>query len=118
MVKSIFLSLGLLVASTPLWCQVEPSASGGSAASGDDSMVELPPQMSGSFYPSGVADESRQNLLSAGLLFTVAYDDNLLTGLEAHPVSAKSYIIEPNIALSTKTSRLSGSLSSSAAWTP
>jgi hypothetical protein len=74
-------------------------------------MVELPPQMSGSFYPSGVADESRQNLLSAGLLFTVAYDDNLLTGLEAHPVSAKSYIIEPNIALSTKTSRLSGSLS-------
>lgn len=110
MYGKLFLSLAVLVGSIPLWCQVEPSASGGSGSSDDDSPMALPPAISGSFYPSEVGSQERENLLSAGLLFTAAYDDNVLAGEAIKPISAESYTILPNVALSTRTSRLGGSL--------
>jgi hypothetical protein len=48
--------------------------------------------------------------LSVGLLFTAAYDDNVLAGEGTGTIGAESYTILPNIALSTSTSRLRGSL--------
>jgi len=93
----------------PLWCQVEPSASGGSVTTDDDSLMTLPPAISGSFYPSEVGSQERENLLSGGILFTAAYDDNVLLG-GTGTIGAESYTILPNIALSTSTSRLRGSL--------
>ena len=110
MFRRILFSLAVLVGSMPLWCQVEPSATGGSGAADDDSLMTLPPAISGSFYPSEVGSQERENLLSGGLLFTAAYDDNVLAGEGTGTIGAESYTILPNIEISTSTSRLRGSL--------
>jgi hypothetical protein len=111
MFRRIFLSLAVLVGSTPLWCQVEPSATGGSGTTDDDSLMSMPPAISGSFYPSEVGSQGRENVLSGGLLFTAAYDDNVLAGGGGTgTIGAESYTILPNIEISTSTSRLRGSL--------
>lgn len=110
MFRRILFSLAVLVGSMPLWCQVEPSATGGSGAADDDSLMTLPPAISGSFYPSEVGSQERENLLSGGLLFTAAYDDNVLAGDGTGTIGAESYSIVPNIEISTSTSRLRGSL--------
>jgi hypothetical protein len=110
MFRRILLSLAVLVGSMPLWCQVEPSATGGSGAADDDSLMTLPPAISGSFYPSEVGSQERENLLSGGLLFTAAYDDNVLAGEGTGTIGAESYTILPNIEISTSTPRLRGSL--------
>jgi len=104
------LSFAVLLCSTPLWCQVEPSASGGQATADDDSLMTLPPSVSGSFYSSSVGSEERENTLGGGLLFTAAYDDNVIANVNGSPIGAESYTIEPNIYFNTHTSRLSGSL--------
>ena len=110
MFRRILFSLAVLVGSMPLWCQVEPSATGGSGATDDDSLMTLPPAISGSFYPSEVGSQERENLLSGGVLFTAAYDDNVLAGEGTGTIGAESYSILPNIEISTSTSRLRGSL--------
>jgi hypothetical protein len=110
MFRRILLSLAVAVGSMPLWCQVEPSATGGSGTTDDDSLMTMPPAISGSFYPTGAGSQTRENLLSVGLLFTAAYDDNVLAGEGTGTIGAESYSILPNIALSTSTSRLRGSL--------
>jgi hypothetical protein len=110
MFRRILLSLAVLVGSIPLWCQVEPSATGGSGTTDDDSLMTLPPAISGSFYPSEVGSQERENLLSVGLLTSAAYDDNVLAGVGTGTIGAESYTILPNIEISTSTSRLRGSL--------
>lgn len=110
MFRRALVSFALVSSSLALWSQVEPSATGGAGGSDDESSVAMPPQMSGAFYGTEVGTEARQNRLTAGLLFTAAYDDNLLAGLEAFPISARSYIIEPNIGLSSRTARTRGTL--------
>ena len=110
MYRNILLSLAVFVGSIPLWCQVEPSASGGSGSSDDDAPMALPPAIGGSFYPSEVGSQERENSLSGGLLFAAAYNDNVLAGEAIKPIAAESYNIVPNIALSTRTARLGGSL--------
>ena len=110
MYGKFFLSLAVLVGAVPLWCQVEPSASGGAGSSDDDSLMTLPPAISGSFYPTEVGAQERENFLSGGLLFAAAYNDNVLAGEAIKPIAAESYTIAPDIALSTRTARLGGSL--------
>ncbi len=113
----VFFGIVLLFCSVHLWGQVEPSASGGSVPTDDDSLMSLPPQDSGSFYPSSVGSESRLNTLSGGVIVTAAYDDNVLAGETGHPVGAESYTVLPNIQLTERTSRISGSLSYSPGFT-
>jgi hypothetical protein len=110
MYKRIFLSLVLLLCWTPLWCQVEPSASGGQGSTSDDSLMTLPPQESGAFYPSSVGSQDRANILSGGVIVSAGYDDNLLTDETGHPVGAETYMIFPNIVVAEQTSRARGSL--------
>jgi hypothetical protein len=110
MSRKILLSLAVFAGSLNLWCQVEPSATGGAGNSDDDSLMTLPPSVSGSFYPSETGDQYKENSLSGGILFTAAYDDNVLAGQATKPITAESYTILPNIALNTRTSRLNGSL--------
>jgi len=100
----------LLFLSTSLWCQVEPSASGGEGATDEDAPMPLSPQVSGSFYPSSVGSQARSNTLSGGIVFTTAYNDNLLTNETSKPVGAESYAISPTIRLEQSTSRTHGSL--------
>ena len=101
----------LIVGSGPLLSQVEPSATGGGVDTSDDSLMTLPPAVSGAFYPAGVASEDRSNFLSGNIVTIVAYNDNVLTGQTVKPVSAESYQILPTIRLDERTSRLHESLS-------
>ena len=117
MVIRVFFSIVLLFCSECLWGQVEPSASGGSGATDDDSLMTLPPQVSGSFYPSSAGSESRSNILSGGVIVSAGYSDNVLAGETSQPISAETYTIFPNIQLMEKTSRARGSLSYSPGFT-
>jgi hypothetical protein len=111
MFRRLCLSVVLLSCSMAAWCQVEPSASGGSGTTtDDDTLMTLPPSVSGSFYPSSVGSEERENTLSGGITVIAAYNDNVLTGESIQKTSAESYTILPNITMSAMTSRLRGSL--------
>lgn len=103
--------LALFLAPGLLWSQVEPSASGGSGDTSDDSPMSMPPQASGAFYPVAVGAGLRSNVLSAGVLVTGAYDDNVLAGETANPVAAESVIVLPSIRIDAKTPRFGGGLS-------
>jgi hypothetical protein len=111
MLSRVCLSLVLSACSLQAWCQVEPSATGGSGSTDDDSMMSLPPQVSGSFYPSSTGSQDRSNFLSLGVLTSVSYDDNVLTGETPKPIASESYSVTPSISLIEKTPRMSGSLS-------
>jgi hypothetical protein len=117
MFRRVCLSVALLLCSVPLWSQVEPSATGGSGATDDDSYMSLQPQISGSFYPSSVASQERSNVLYGGILVSASYDDNVLAGETAKPIGAESYAILPNIELVETTSRVRGTLSYSPGFT-
>src|ERR1700733_8711925 len=110
MSRRLCLSVALLSCSMVAWCQVEPSATGGTGTTEDDSLMTLPPSVSGSFYPSSVGSEERENTLSGGIIVIATYDDNVLTGEQIQPIAAESYTILPNISISERTSRLRGSL--------
>lgn len=100
---------GLLLCSTRLLSQVDPSAYGGAGPADDDSLMTIPPQVSGKFFASSVGSQQRSNILSGGILFTAGYDDNVLTGEAAKPVSAETFLIVPNIQYQKTTSRFYGS---------
>jgi hypothetical protein len=117
MLKRISLSLAVLLCSASLWCQVEPSATGGSEPTSDDSLMTLPPPVSGTFYPSSAGSQERSNTLSGGVIGTVAYDDNVLAGETSKPISAETYTIFPNIRLDERTARARASLSYSPGFT-
>ena len=117
MLSRICSILILLLISTPLWCQVEPSASGGEGPSDDDSPMQMSPEVSGSFYPSSVASQVRTNTLSGGVVFTTAYNDNLFTNETSKPIGAESYQVTPTLRLDQSTSRTHGALSYSPGFT-
>lgn len=100
----LFLIFVFLLIVTPLWGQVEPSATGGSGEQDDDSMMPLTPMVSGSFYPTEGAG-GRSNFLSGGVTFGAAYDDNLFTGPTGKPVSAETYSVWPTIDYEQRTTR-------------
>ncbi len=111
--------LGLLVSlsATPLWCQVEPSATGGEGATNDDSMMTMPAAVSGGFYPAEVGSQARSNFLSGGAIFSAGYENNVLTSTTSKPVGAESYTIWPTLKLEMDTARTTGDLSYSTGFT-
>jgi hypothetical protein len=106
-----------LLLATPLLCQVEPSASGGEGPTDDDSPMPMSPEVSGSFYPSSAGSQVRSNVLSGGVIFTAAYNDNLLTNETSKPIGAESYAVTPTLRLDQSTSRTHGALSYSSGFT-
>lgn len=116
MIRRIFLGFALLAA-IPLWSQVEPSATGGAMAPDDDDQMSMPPQVSGKAYPMTVGSEARTNFLAGGLLVTAAYDDNVLAGGTAKPVSDTTYTISPTISVTRETPRQNDSISYSTGFT-
>jgi len=107
----------VLVAATPLWCQVNAGANGpaDAAVTADDTRMAAPPPVSGESYPVAGTAEARSNYLRYGLTFSTAYSDNVLGGTP--PVSDISYSIWPTIALDKSTSRLHSLLSYSPGFT-
>ena len=115
MVKIGFLCLAI-AAAAPLWSQVEPSGSGGGGGLGDSRMM-TPPPVGGGSYPGVVGSEERSNYLSAGLVFTGAYIDNLMVGDGGSPISDETYSFLPTIGFDRQTARQSESLSYSSGFT-
>ena len=75
--KTKLLLAFLLFGVVPLWSQVEPSASGGSTTTEDDSRMTIPPSVSGEAYPTTGTSEERSNFLAGGVTFITAYNDNV-----------------------------------------
>lgn len=88
----------VIAAAAPLWSQVEPSATGGGFTL-DDTQMMTPPPVSGTAYPVVVGSESRSNYLSAGVVFTAAYLDNLLLVGSPQPISDETYTFLPTVSL-------------------
>ncbi|HXS76321.1 MAG TPA: hypothetical protein VN753_09090 [Terracidiphilus sp.] len=98
-----------VAASTPLWSQVEPSASGGGFDLDDEHMM-TPPPVSRDAYPVMVGSEERSNFLSGGLVFTAAYSDNLMLVNNSGPISDETYTFLPTIGLERRTPKQGESL--------
>jgi hypothetical protein len=94
----------LIATAAPLWCQVEPSATGG-PFSLDDTHMMTPPPLSRDAYPVVVASESRSNYLDASLGFTSAYIDNLMIAGSTDKVSDETYSFVPEVVLDRRTPR-------------
>jgi len=108
MSRSICFVFAMVVCSTPLWCQVEPSATGGSGGASDDTYMTMPAAVSGSFYRTFLGSH-RESYLSYGVGTTASYDDNIWGGTNT-PVSGEMYTVYPMVAIETSTGRTSGRL--------
>jgi len=106
----------LLIGVAPLWAQVEPSASGGTTSSDDNSRMTVPQAVSGEAYPTTGISEERSNFLSGGVTFVTAYDDNVFAGGSMKPVSDMTYSILPTIMLDQTTPRQHSALIYSAGF--
>jgi len=102
----------LLLAASSLWSQVEPSATGGGL---NDTQMMTPPPVSGDAYPVVVGAETRSNFLSGGMVFTTAYQDNLLVGNSK--MSDETYAFLPTISLERVTPHQGESLNYSSGFT-
>ena len=97
------LSLALLAA--PLaWSQVVPTATGGNPA--DNTQMQTPPPVSGESYPTLTGAEARSNYLDPGLTVETSYNDNLLPGYAANPISTMGYSVSPSMGFDKVTPRL------------
>lgn len=96
-----------LLTGVPLWSQVVPSGSGGNSGQ-DEYQMSMPTQVSGGSY--SVSTTERSNYLSAGLLFSAAYDDNYFAGQGTGPSGVTSLSLYPTINLSRTSLRQSYTL--------
>src|SRR3954468_1810470 len=100
----------ILLAAVPLWSQSDPIAASDPSTAMNDSRMSVPPPVSAESYPTVTGSEARSNYLRTGVTVTSTYNDNLLGGVSARPVSDESYSIAPSIALDQTTSRLHSTL--------
>jgi hypothetical protein len=106
-----------LFSAVPAWSQVTASAVEYTANSADETLMQTPPPVSSETYPTEVGVETRSNYLHAGVSLSTAYNDNVLAGSGATPISATSYTIWPTIALDMTTSRFHQTLTYSPGFT-
>ena len=103
--RAQILLVALFLFALPASSQVEPSATGGGTSTGDDTQMMTPPPVSGMPYAGGAEADARSNYLSGSIGANAGYNDNILPGANARPVSDESYWIYPAIALSKSTGR-------------
>lgn len=94
----------LLLVSTCLWSQVDPSGTEAASHFGDEMRMQTPPPVNGEAYSTAFASEVRSNILRAGLTFSTAYSSNVV-GSES-PVSDVTYSFWPTLALDATTTRV------------
>jgi hypothetical protein len=68
--------------------------------------MQTPPPVSGEPFPTITAYEERSNYLDPGLAVETSYNDNLLPGDGANPISTMGYSFRPSIELDKMTPRL------------
>ena len=112
----VCMSLVLLMAATPAWCQVDTNGSG-PASPTNDSLMLTPPPVSGQNYPSSPTSEVRSNYLRYGLTVNSAYSDNMPNSTSGSSISDESYSLWPTIALDKSTSTLHSVLTYSPGFT-
>src|SRR5579862_8056377 len=98
-----FLSIALPL-SRPLSAQVEPSASGGSSTSEDDSSISVPAPVSGLPYATG---ETKSNFLSASVGVSGAYVNNIFPNDGSTLVNDAVFSVNPSVSLARTTGRQS-----------
>ena len=104
MLRLVYLGLVLLVA-TPAWSQLQATPFETPETPTDESRMLTPPPVSAQAYPAIVGSQMRSNFLGAGLIFTTAYNDNVLAGDGTNPVGDVVYSILPTISLDQTTPR-------------
>jgi hypothetical protein len=89
-----------------LWSQVEPSATGGDYDQSDDVRMSTPPPVTGGSFPTTVgSEEARSNHISAGIVLTAAYTDNVMNIQSTSQISDEMYSILPTFSLVRKSGR-------------
>jgi hypothetical protein len=111
----MFFTFALLFATTSLWSQVEPSATGGGDL--NDLHMMTPPPVSGDAYPVSVGAETRSNYVSGGIVFTAAYISDLLLQNGARSHADETYSFLPTIDFNRHTPRQAESLYYSSGFT-
>jgi hypothetical protein len=101
--RTILLCAALLTTS-PLWSQSENDSDVGVSTASSESMLR-PAPVSDRPYPVEVGTGARENFLSAGLVGSVGYVDNLYPGAGVSSVGEKLYVILPTVALDMSTDR-------------
>jgi hypothetical protein len=99
-----FLAGAAIALTTPAFCQVEPSASGGPTANDGNAMM-TPPPVSGVPYPSVAGSETRSNYMATSVTISPAYIDNALPNATATPVGDFSVSIAPCVSFDRSTPR-------------
>jgi hypothetical protein len=116
MSRTICFVFAVSLCATASWCQVEPSATGGSGVGSDDSYMKMPAPVSGTFYQS-ILGAHRQNWISGGVGTSASYADNVLVNASGHPVSGETYSVYPTIGLQSSTGRTTADLHYNAGFT-
>ena len=68
--------------------------------------MQTPPPVSGEPFPTITGAEARSNYLDPGISFETSYNDNLLPGYVASPISTMGYSINPSLEFDKVTPRL------------
>jgi hypothetical protein len=103
MLLRIVLALCLLVCA-PAWCQVTTTDAEADKTSDADTLLLVPPPVSGRAFATTFSGETQSNFLSGGVTFTGAYSSNVSYG--STPVSDMSYSLWPTIELDKTTFRM------------
>lgn len=106
----------VIASTTPLWAQVQPSASGGGYDLDSEHMM-TPPPVSGAGYPRTAKSEERSNFLSGGLVFTGSYTNNLMLLGGNRSTPDETYAFLPTIDFDRRTPRHEESLNYSTGFT-
>ena len=104
MIKLVCVSLALLCIPSA-WSQVVPTAAGGEVLTEDSEQMVIPPPISVMPYPTEVGSEMKKNYWSGGMIFTAAYNDNVMPGFAPVPISDFTYFIWPTISVQQQTGR-------------
>lgn len=93
----------VILAVTPVWSQVQPSATGGAELDSEHMMT--PPPVSRDGYPVTAGSQERSNFLAGGLVFTAAATDNLMLLGNVEKTPDQTYQFLPTISLDRRTPR-------------
>src|SRR5271166_2094982 len=102
----ILVFVGIIsLAACPLWAQGGAETAATGTGGGGGAMV-TPAPVSGEGYSMGFTSETHSNYLRGGLVFSTAYQSDVITGSNGQPISDVSYSIWPTISLDQTRSRL------------
>src|ERR1700693_982936 len=104
MMTRVFLILALFLV-RPSWSQIGSIPFEMPTTSANDSRMQTPPPVRAEGYPTTGECQMRSNYLTAGLILSTAYNDNVLAGSSTTPVADLVYAMSPTITLNRTTLR-------------